>query len=156
MGVRYYDPTLGRFTQTDPTAHLLDLSQGNRYSYAGDNPTNYTDPSGKSLLGDIFDGISEAASVVATAADVLGPVGSPVSAIATGISAATGVAGGIANCTQDKDTSCVSAIGAGLGTAALGAIGAAGTRLGGDVNALTFVGDVGSDIVGGVSVANDY
>jgi len=47
FGVRYYDPTLGRFTQTDPLKHLLDLRQGNRYGYGGDDPTNTADPSGK-------------------------------------------------------------------------------------------------------------
>jgi RHS repeat-associated protein len=46
MGVRYYDPNLGRFTQLDPAGHLLDLLQGNRYGYAGDDPVNNTDPSG--------------------------------------------------------------------------------------------------------------
>ena len=47
MGVRYYDPTLGRFTQTDPTAHLLDLKQGNRYGYASDDPIDGSDPTGE-------------------------------------------------------------------------------------------------------------
>jgi RHS repeat-associated protein len=46
MGVRYYDPNLGRFTQLDPVGHLLDLKQGNRYGYVGDDPINGTDPSG--------------------------------------------------------------------------------------------------------------
>jgi RHS repeat-associated protein len=46
LGARYYDPTLGRFTQTDPAA------QGpNPYSYAGDDPTNFTDPTGRNLFG---------------------------------------------------------------------------------------------------------
>ncbi len=42
LGIRYYDPTLGRFTQPDPTG------QDPHYTYAGDNPVNFTDPSGAS------------------------------------------------------------------------------------------------------------
>jgi len=39
FGVRYYDPALGRWTQQDPV--------GAGYVYAGDNPVNAVDPSGK-------------------------------------------------------------------------------------------------------------
>jgi RHS repeat-associated protein len=38
MGERYYDPTVGRFTQTDPL--------GGGYTYASGDPANLTDPSG--------------------------------------------------------------------------------------------------------------
>jgi RHS repeat-associated protein len=41
MGARYYDPAVGRFTQQDPVP-----SHGNLYSYVGDDPVNFTDPSG--------------------------------------------------------------------------------------------------------------
>ena len=46
FGVRYYDPSGGRWTQLDPLQHLLDLRQGNRYGYAGSDPINNTDPRG--------------------------------------------------------------------------------------------------------------
>ena len=46
MGARYYDPAAARFTQTDPASHPGDLFQGNRYTYAGDDPFNFTDPTG--------------------------------------------------------------------------------------------------------------
>ena len=48
LGARYYDPTLARFTQTDPAA----LYGG--YAYAGDNPTNYTDPTGRDFITNII------------------------------------------------------------------------------------------------------
>jgi RHS repeat-associated protein len=38
LGERYYDPSIGRFTQLDPL--------GEEYQYAGDDPVNLTDPSG--------------------------------------------------------------------------------------------------------------
>jgi len=40
LGIRYYDPTLGRFTQVDPTG------QDPHYTYAGNSPISYIDPSG--------------------------------------------------------------------------------------------------------------
>lgn len=40
LGIRYYDPVLGRFTQTDPTG------QDPHYTYAGGNPVNGADPTG--------------------------------------------------------------------------------------------------------------
>ena len=48
FGVRYYSPSLGRWTQQDPVAgSLFDLNSGNRYVYASDNPVNQVDPSGR-------------------------------------------------------------------------------------------------------------
>jgi len=41
FGARYYDPTIGRFTQPDPSNQ-----ETNRYLYAGANPCNNTDPTG--------------------------------------------------------------------------------------------------------------
>lgn len=46
LGIRYYNPTLGRFTQTDPTG------QDPHYTYARNNPCNLTDRSGAASLLD--------------------------------------------------------------------------------------------------------
>jgi RHS repeat-associated protein len=40
---RYYDPFKGRFLQTDPVGYAVDL---NLYPYAGNDPTDESDPSG--------------------------------------------------------------------------------------------------------------
>lgn len=45
-GERYYDPSLGRFTQQDPVHDPLDPKQWNRYVYVGGDPVNFADPSG--------------------------------------------------------------------------------------------------------------
>jgi RHS repeat-associated protein len=41
FGARYYDPSIGRFNQPDPSAQ-----ETNRYAYAACNPINSTDPTG--------------------------------------------------------------------------------------------------------------
>ena len=47
MNGRIYDPTLGRFLQTDPYIQAPKNSQNyNRYSYVINNPVSYTDPNG--------------------------------------------------------------------------------------------------------------
>ena len=46
VGLRYYDPDSGRWTQRDPIDNPLELHGWNRYIYAGDDPVNLTDPSG--------------------------------------------------------------------------------------------------------------
>jgi RHS repeat-associated protein len=52
FGTRYYDPTLGRWTQLD--------SAGTGYTYANDNPVNEVDPSGTTTIDQwqIFFGIT--------------------------------------------------------------------------------------------------
>ena len=40
LGLRYYDPTHGRFTQPDPTG------QDDHYLYSANNPISFSDPSG--------------------------------------------------------------------------------------------------------------
>ena len=50
MNGRLYDPILGRMCQSDAYTQIGLGSQGyNRFSYAGNNPLKYTDPSGESL-----------------------------------------------------------------------------------------------------------
>jgi RHS repeat-associated protein len=48
FGQRYYNPNLGRWTQLDPA--------GTGYVYAGDNPVNAVDPSGKFRIRPIIGG----------------------------------------------------------------------------------------------------
>ncbi|MFJ4408421.1 RHS repeat-associated core domain-containing protein [Streptomyces sp. NPDC088910] len=45
-GARYYDPTPGHFTQTDPSGQ-----ETNPYTALADDPINHTDPNGRSFFG---------------------------------------------------------------------------------------------------------
>jgi RHS repeat-associated protein len=51
FGQRYYDPTTGRWTQTDPLDQTGDLKQGNRYVYAAGDSVNRTDQRGTFSVG---------------------------------------------------------------------------------------------------------
>src|SRR5690606_24467679 len=70
MNGRVYDPAIGRFLSADPFMQFPDSTQGlNRYTYVGNNPLSYTDPSGFFSLKDL------AKTVVGIAASVfLSPV----------------------------------------------------------------------------------
>src|SRR5665811_53698 len=51
FGARYYDPSLGRWTQRDPIAgSISNPGAMDRYVYAGDSPVNLTDVSGRGPL----------------------------------------------------------------------------------------------------------
>ncbi|MCC8251616.1 RHS repeat domain-containing protein [Saccharothrix luteola] len=46
IGARKYDATTGRFISVDPILDLTDSQQWTGYTYAGNNPTTYSDPTG--------------------------------------------------------------------------------------------------------------
>lgn len=46
MGIRYLQPSIGKFTQPDPALSQARLHGANPYTYANCNPTNNTDPTG--------------------------------------------------------------------------------------------------------------
>ncbi len=48
LGARGYDPDTGRFLSRDPIRHDLGASRSHPYSFAFNDPVNYTDPSGLS------------------------------------------------------------------------------------------------------------
>jgi RHS repeat-associated protein len=95
LGLRYYDPTLGRFTQQDPIGDnpttRTDNPYGNRYIYTGCNPVNLTDPSGAATACDVA--VATLGVVSATAA-----VGAVVATggVAVGVFTAVGLSTGIA------------------------------------------------------------
>lgn len=76
LGIRYYDPALGRFTQPDPTG------QDPHYTYARNNPCNFIDPGG-AASGDLAAGVIGACTAGAL-------VGAGVGAVAGGVGAGPG------------------------------------------------------------------
>ncbi|WP_434600134.1 RHS repeat-associated core domain-containing protein [Streptomyces sp. A5-4] len=95
MGARYYDPTLGRFTEPDPSGQ-----ERNPYLYAGGDPVNQIDPTGLFKLsasledtGAVLAGVAGAIITVSTAPACTTVVGcaAPIAA-AGGTLTAAGVA----------------------------------------------------------------
>jgi RHS repeat-associated protein len=91
MGARYYDPTLARFTQTDPSGQ-----ETNPSAAFGNDPVNHTDPNGTWTA---FDAVNTVLTGVAL-----------VAAIPTG-GASLGLAGAIGLATAE--TAFIAAIGCG-------------------------------------------
>jgi RHS repeat-associated protein len=63
---RYYDPSTGRFLQSDPNAGYLTqpITTINKYIYAINNPILFSDPSGRDIWDDIGRGLSIVAAAV--------------------------------------------------------------------------------------------
>jgi RHS repeat-associated protein len=88
-GQRYYDPTTGRWTQQDPYDRFGSPTQCNTYGYAGDDPTNLSDPSGLKYyselggqVGGIFGGVAGTAAGTVACGPICGAVGYAVGTIA--------------------------------------------------------------------------
>ncbi|CCD91446.1 hypothetical protein BRAO375_1530021 [Bradyrhizobium sp. ORS 375] len=116
MNGRVYDPLLARFTSADPVTESPFSTQGwNRYSYVGNDPLTFTDPSGHCFLGCFWNAIGNflqknpiARSILQIGATVLlnvvlpgiglgltaGSFGLAVASAAGGAMIATGLSGG--------------------------------------------------------------
>jgi RHS repeat-associated protein len=91
---RYYNPTLGRFLSEDPIGFAG--GQPNLYTYTGNSPTNYTDPTGNlpqvvvgCVVGGVVGGLQEAIFGTGRKDDVL-----KSAAIGCALGALTSVGGG--------------------------------------------------------------
>lgn len=71
LRARQYSPDIGRFTTTDPEAPNISLPHTSAYSYAGNRPTVFADPSGRcfilcaaigAVVGGVIGGVSYAVS----------------------------------------------------------------------------------------------
>lgn len=93
LGARYYDTSLGRFTQVDPSGQ-----ERNPYAYVDCNPINAVDPSGLNEEGceiteNFNNGLIAGAGVLAAAAFVFsgGTAGLVLGSVAAGAAAAGGI-----------------------------------------------------------------
>lgn len=75
MNGRVYDPLLARFGTPDPMTENPFSTQGwNRYSYVGNSPVNFTDPSGYCFLGCFWKPIFKAIQRVLQRIPILGSI----------------------------------------------------------------------------------
>jgi len=88
FGTRYYDSSLGRWTQQDPVGGSLgDLNSANRYVYANDDPVNLVDPSGRFSLDAFFTCLTGGINAFTRAIIGTGVLAGIGAAIAVGLSA---------------------------------------------------------------------
>jgi len=59
-GARYLNSVDARWTQEDPRDQITDLTQDDRYSYAGGDPTSLADLNGMDILDDVADAAEDA------------------------------------------------------------------------------------------------
>ncbi len=114
FGARWYDPSVGRWTQPDSVVTLNDPTNGNLYAYVKDNPVNNSDPSGRCGISWTFEisdcgvlntalnyfnnaftsGVDDAAAGAAAgcvAGEAFGTIGCPAGYVGGGV---TGFVGG--------------------------------------------------------------
>ncbi len=63
MGVRYYDPEVGRFINKDPIGYFGGL---NLFTYVGNNPANFIDPNGEFAFMPVIVVILKGAAIMKT------------------------------------------------------------------------------------------
>ncbi|MET2012979.1 RHS repeat-associated core domain-containing protein [Microbacterium chocolatum] len=102
LGARYYDTSLGRFTQMDPSGQ-----ETNPYGYAACNPTNRSDPSGlysvvRTAVFGLATGLGTAAGGCVVGAIIGSPVGPPGAGAGCVFGALTGfIAGAVGGVVTD-------------------------------------------------------
>jgi RHS repeat-associated protein len=84
MGLRWYDPKTGRFTQVDPIDQAGDLREGNQYGYAGDDPVNLVHLAGEASCSPRGTGGTPASTCTGTGATYSGAGGRRPSAYQRG------------------------------------------------------------------------
>ena len=86
IGMRYYQSGTGRWTQIDPLRRATNPTnppEASPYAYVGNNPTNYTDPTGLSY-DDVAKNLVSGFAGVAAGVLVFGFTGNPILAGAAG------------------------------------------------------------------------
>ncbi|WP_444895184.1 RHS repeat-associated core domain-containing protein [Microbulbifer sp. SSSA005] len=128
MNGRIYDPRLGRFLQADPFIDGVTNTQGyNRYSYVGNNPLKYTDPTGYFKLKDAL----KIVAVVVISVFTYGAASAWAAGVMTNL-AASATAGSIFASSA-------------FGSIVAGAVGGAAAGFAAGVSAAAFSGASGSD-----------
>ncbi|WP_157431573.1 RHS repeat-associated core domain-containing protein [Actinomadura hibisca] len=99
LGRRFYDTGRARFTQQDSINIIGDPGNGNRYAYAGDNPSNNTDPTGAlfTQMWDVYSSYQDGQTLGGAVGDLMDgdtSVSQDTQASVAGMATSVGVAGG--------------------------------------------------------------
>ena len=137
---RVYDPATAQFLSVDP----LDAITGERYSYAGDNPVNESDPTGL-LFG--IPGTPSWSQIGTRVTGFFDGLTSPIFGGTAALRAALGLNGGLDECSTEYQL----AKEIGLGDVAVGAGVSAGA---GVVTAIAGAGGVSAGAAEGVDIAS--
>jgi len=92
FGERYYDPSIGRWTQPDAEVNVASTSGANGYAYVDGNPASFVDPNGRCaipFLGDPCKTAKRAAGFVSRNALRFYSIGELLTATAVTVSIAT-------------------------------------------------------------------
>ena len=124
MRARTYDPATAQFLTRDPLVALT----GEPYSYVGDNPLTFSDPTGRCgfwcVTGIVAGGIALGTGIGEVAVGGAAIGGVSLGAISA-VSGALGAGADLRECAGGNSISCV-----GAATGGVGAIGAAGAAIG--------------------------
>jgi RHS repeat-associated protein len=94
LGARYYNPATGTWTQPDPDAQSLatDPTQADAYTFAGDDPINDVDASGRESVADAGKEASKECVKGAVAGGILGSESGPFDLVPASGGCLTGMA----------------------------------------------------------------
>lgn len=102
FGMRWYLAITGTWTQRDTLDAPLDPKNANRYGFAGDDPVNASDPTGRNTFTDYAGGCAVG---TATSAGIALGLGTFTAGGGAALALAGGCLGGIASVAIDKYTS---------------------------------------------------
>lgn len=95
FGLRWYEPTTGTWTQQDTLDAPLDPGNANRYGFAGGDPVNQNDPTGRALSGNCSAGLAVAGIGLALTAAAAAPFTAGGSLLLFGAGVGSAFAGGV-------------------------------------------------------------
>jgi hypothetical protein len=128
MRARTYDPSTAQFLTRDPWVALT----GEPYSYVGDNPLTFSDPTGRCSVWCVVGVVAGGVALATGVGEVAIGGGAVAEGVLGGVSAVSGAVGSVADtteCAAGSGIACVGATVGGLG--AVGGAAVAGSLIGG-------------------------